>query len=80
MLFSSGVHPSPITPLVENDRGVPPVIGLETWLDLSPASQLESLVSIYAPNYNTSSTPMKQMATLWPTTTLSGLVYTPRSA
>jgi hypothetical protein len=80
MLFSSGVHPSPVMPLVANDRGVPPVIGLETWLDLPPASQLESLVSIYAPNYNTSSAPMKQMATLWPTTTLSGPVYTPPSA
>lgn len=77
MLFASGVHPSPVTPLQENDRGVPPVIGLETWLDLSPANQLESLVSVYAPNYNTSSTPMKQMAKLWPTTTLSGLVYSP---
>jgi hypothetical protein len=77
MLFAAGVHPSPVTPLQQNDLGVPPVIGLDTWLNLSPANQLESLVSVYAPNYNTSSTPMKQMAKLWPTTTLSGLVYSP---
>jgi hypothetical protein len=71
------IHITPVVPLEPNDRGIQPVIGLDSWLTLSDAQQLESLVSIYSPNYNTASAPLQQMATVWPVRNLSGLVYTP---
>lgn len=68
------------TPLPTNNRGIIPVIGLDSWLALSQAQQDESLVSIYTENWNNSPTaPVAQMSAVWQVRNLSGLTYTPPS-
>jgi hypothetical protein len=64
--------------LPTNTRGITPVLGLDTWLALTPEQQQESLVSIYSPNWNNQpDSPIPLMSEVWPTTTISALVYTP---
>jgi hypothetical protein len=76
-----GVGVTSATPLQENEYGITPVIGLDDWLALPQATREESLVSIYATDWNTSpNAPIPQMSTVWPTRNLTGLVYTPPSA
>ncbi|WP_144106751.1 hypothetical protein [Paraburkholderia sp. BCC1886] len=74
-IASIGVRPA--TPLPTNSRGLRPVLGLDLWLALTPEQQIESLVDVYSPNYNTANTPIAQITDVFPVSTLSGLVYTP---
>lgn len=79
-IHAAAVKVRSATPLPTNDLGIIPVIGLDSWLALTPDLQDESLVSIYTQNWNNApDAPIKQMDTVWKTTTLTGLVYTPPS-
>lgn len=71
------IAPTPVVPLQPNDLGIIPVMGLDLWLALTPEQQQESLVSIYTPNMNPAAAPIKMMSTVWPTTVLGALPYTP---